>query len=131
MTPAQPPFPTASNLPFQPETGSQTSTLMSESLLGASVAVTRQKDGSSEKTPAVGPRPCRPPTGGANAPAATVCASVIVVFGSFSDVRLSQAAALAALTLSGAASGVATSRIPRPPMTARTCLTIEGSLLMQ
>ena len=40
--PAYPPFPVPSNLSFQPDAGSQTSTLMSESLVGVSVAVTLQ-----------------------------------------------------------------------------------------
>ena len=43
--PAQPPLPTAWNLPFQSAAGSQTSTLMSESLVGLSVAATRQNSG--------------------------------------------------------------------------------------
>src|SRR5262245_22602727 len=41
MLPAQPPFPTPCSLPFHPSTGSHTSTLMSESLDGLSVPVTR------------------------------------------------------------------------------------------
>src|ERR1041385_4090681 len=44
MTPAHPPLPTASNLPFQ-SFGSQISTLMSESAEGVSVAATRQNSG--------------------------------------------------------------------------------------
>jgi hypothetical protein len=56
MTPAQPPLPTAWNLPFHAVSaaaapsargaGSQTSILMSESLVGVSVAATRQNAGS-------------------------------------------------------------------------------------
>src|SRR3954465_4658296 len=42
MTPAHPPLPTAWNLPFQFSAGSQTSTAMSESADGFSVAATRQ-----------------------------------------------------------------------------------------
>ncbi len=45
MLPAQPPLPTPWNLPFQPEAGIHTSTLMSESDEGVSVALTRQKAG--------------------------------------------------------------------------------------
>jgi len=45
MTPAQPPLPTAWNLPFHPVVGNQISTLMSESLVGVNVAATRQKSG--------------------------------------------------------------------------------------
>ena len=46
MVPAHPPLPTACSLLFQPEDGSQTSTLMSESDEGVNVALTRQKAGS-------------------------------------------------------------------------------------
>ena len=41
------PFPTAWYFPFQPSDGIQTSTLMSESSVGVSVADTRQNAGSS------------------------------------------------------------------------------------
>jgi len=44
MEPAQPKLPAPISFPFQPESGSQTSILMSESPLGLSVAATRQKD---------------------------------------------------------------------------------------
>src|SRR5262245_3700492 len=64
MVPAQPPLPTASNLPFQPDAGSQISTLMSESLVGISVAVTRQNAGRVAYGLAPPPRP-----GCTNAPA--------------------------------------------------------------
>ena len=47
MLPFQPPLPTARNLPFQPDAGSQTSILMSESAVGLSVAATRQNAGRS------------------------------------------------------------------------------------
>src|SRR3569832_1769944 len=43
--PAQPKLPTPRNLPFQPATGNQTSTLKAESLLGLSMAATRQNAG--------------------------------------------------------------------------------------
>ena len=46
MVPAHPPLPTAWNFPFQPDAGSQTSILMSESPDGVSVAATRQNAGS-------------------------------------------------------------------------------------
>src|SRR5580765_2384882 len=72
MLPAHAPLPTASSFPFQPDAGSQTSILMSESAEGVSVAATRQKDGRLAKTFA--PRPPRP--GAVNAPGATICASV-------------------------------------------------------
>src|SRR5688572_19807544 len=90
MFPFQPPLPTAWNLPFQPDAGSQTSILMSDSLEGVSVAATRQKAGRSLN----GLPPPRP-AGAVNAPAATGCAIVIVASGSFNDDRLSQVAALA------------------------------------
>jgi len=61
MAPDQPPFPTARYLPFQPETGSHTSILISESGVGWSVAATRHYAG----VPA----------------AALTCGSAIVVLG--------------------------------------------------
>ena len=113
MVPAQPPLPTAWNLPFHPDEGSHTSILMSESLLGVSVAATRQKAGSAANAWAAAPPrppaaarpsggawpsaprwPPAPPrfaTGGVNAPAATVWAAVMVVFGSARADRLSHA----------------------------------------
>src|SRR5437588_574727 len=73
MNPAQPPLPTDCSLPFHPETGSQTSILISESLEGLSFAATRQNAGSLlyAETPAAGD-PLGP--GGINSPAATTCA---------------------------------------------------------
>ena len=85
IEPAHPPFPTAWYFPFHPDAGSHTSTLMSESDVGLIVAATRQKAGS--VLYACPPPP--PPAGGENAPAATDCAIVIVVSGSFSADRLS------------------------------------------
>src|SRR3954471_22608395 len=101
MLPAHPPFPTASSLPFQPEpaapepcaeAGIHTSTLISESLDGLSVAAMRQNDGRSAN--GFAPRP-RAGAGGVKPPGATVCAIVIVVFGRFSAARLSHPAACA------------------------------------
>src|SRR5712691_7676439 len=103
MVPAHPPLPTAWNLPFQPDAGIRTAILMSESLVGFSVAATGHNAGTSRNTPAA-PRPPRA-AGGANSPAATGCASVRVVSGNASDARLSQVAAAAA---AGADSTVAT-----------------------
>src|SRR5216683_3085652 len=93
MTPAHPPLPTAWNFPFHPEAGSHTSILMSESVVGASVAATRQNAGrlANGPGPTPGPRPARP-AGGVNCPAATGCAMVIVECGSASAARLSQVA---------------------------------------
>src|SRR2546425_5622639 len=94
MFPVQPPFPLASNLPFQLEAGSQTSILISESVDGRNVAATRQNSGRSRST-AAGPPAPRAPAGGVKAPAAMVCASVIVLSGNFRPARLSHDAARA------------------------------------
>src|SRR5258708_34416342 len=72
MLPAKPPLPIPWYFPFQPAAGIQTSSLMSESLVGLISAVTRQKAGNSLKV--AGARPA----GGSNAPAATNCAEVVV-----------------------------------------------------
>src|SRR6266545_3597698 len=90
MTPAQPPLPTAWNLPFQPLPGSQTSTLISESLEGVSVADTRQNSG--RFWYGLAPAPDRSP-GVENVPAGTSCAAVMVVSFKASFARLSQGAA--------------------------------------
>src|SRR5437867_8378614 len=95
MFPFHPPFPTASNFPFQFDAGSQTSILISESPVGFNVAAIRQNAGRSLNC-APPPRP--PPPAGANAPAATACADVTVVSGSFSEERLSHGAADAGRT---------------------------------
>src|SRR6202795_1621966 len=92
IVPAQPPLPADSNLPFHPDAGSQTSILISESVVGFKVAATRQNAGRSLKATTGGGPPAVPP-GGANSPAATGCASVIVVFGRANDARLPQVAA--------------------------------------
>ena len=52
IAPLNAPLPTAWNLPFHPDAGNQTSILMSESLVGFSVAATRQNAGSAVKSPA-------------------------------------------------------------------------------
>src|SRR5580658_7299123 len=96
MTPAQPPLPTASYFWFQSAAGSQTSILISESLDGLRVAVTRQNAGRSLYGFAPGPRPPPRPfgfAGSVNAPAATLCALLIVASGKLSDARLSQVVA--------------------------------------
>src|SRR5688572_10254328 len=71
MVPAQPPLPTARNLPFQFSAGSHSSISMCESEDGVSVTATRQWAGSSVPAP---PRP-RPVV---DAPAATDSTAVIV-----------------------------------------------------
>src|SRR5271157_1698659 len=88
MAPLQPPLPTASNFPFQPDAGIQTSILMLESWLGARVAATRQKAGRLRMGWGA--------PGGVKSPAATDWAEVILVSGSDSEARLSQEAAAAA-----------------------------------
>src|SRR5437773_1312296 len=89
MAPPHPPFPTAWNFPFQPEAGIQTSILMSESLVGLSVAATRQNAGRLlNASPCAAPRPPSA-AGGINEPAATDSASEIVVLGSACELRLS------------------------------------------
>jgi hypothetical protein len=72
--------------------GIHTSILMSESVDGFNVAATRQNAGSCLKSAAGSASP-RPVTGDENAPAATDCANVIVVFGNESGWSLSQTAA--------------------------------------
>src|SRR6187397_3392954 len=95
ILPFHPPLPVAWNLPFHPEEGSQTSTLMSESGDGLSIAATRQNAGRSvncappPRPVAVAPPPRPPPCGGVNAPAATDCAIVMVASGSLSDESIS------------------------------------------
>ena len=89
--PFHPPLPTAWNFPFQPEEGSHTSTLMSESLDGVSVAVTRQNAGSLANTVAGPPGAGAP--GGVNVPGATCCAVVIFALGRLSVAIDSQVAA--------------------------------------
>jgi hypothetical protein len=74
-------------LPFQFALGAQTSNLISESLVGLITPATRQKAGNSLYGVA------EPPAGGANAPAATDCAVVIVVLGSFNADSSSHVAA--------------------------------------
>jgi hypothetical protein len=92
MDPSNPPLPTAWNLPFQFASGIHTSTLISESGDGLNVAATRQNAGSCLKM-AFGCADPRPVAGGENAPAATDCANVIVVFGHDKASRLSHVAA--------------------------------------
>src|SRR3979490_432122 len=76
IAPLNAPLPTAWNLPFQPDAGSQTSILISESLVGVSVAATRQNAGSGVKSPD------SPRASGVNAPACTEAATVMVARGS-------------------------------------------------
>src|SRR5688572_24338579 len=124
MTPAQPPLPTAWYLPFQPVAGSQTSTLMSESADGASVAATRQCAGSiragaagAPPLPAAGAAGGGPPArpGGTNGPAGTSSVDVIVVLASFSDFKSAHGvAASAGAAMSNAAAVRTPFRITAP-----------------
>src|SRR5512137_392621 len=92
MEPAKPPLPWLRYLPFHPATGIHTSILMLESAAGLISAAMRQNAGSSLKIAGFGIG-----LGSSNAPAATVCAEVIVVSGSFRLPRLSQGTACAGI----------------------------------
>jgi hypothetical protein len=85
-------LPTDCSFPFHPlpglASGSQTSILISESATGVSVAATRQNAGRFRKD--WGCLPLGAGKGEVNAPAATVSAVVMVVFFSFTAVKLSQ-----------------------------------------
>ena len=78
------------NFPFQPDAGSHTSILISESLVGVSVAATRQNSGSLAKTGSGPDDPCVP--GGTNAPGAICWAIVTFAFGNVSAAMDSQVA---------------------------------------
>jgi hypothetical protein len=78
-------------LRFQLLAGSQISTLMSESLLGVSVAETRQNSGRSLY--GLPPRGEPAPPGSVNCLAGTVCAAVILPSGKAKAARLSHDAA--------------------------------------
>src|SRR5213594_399066 len=86
MAPAKPPLPMPWNLPFQPELGIQTSSLISESLEGFSVMDTRQKAGTSLRSGG--------PSGGLNGPGGTDCAALTAPPASLSVDRLSHVAAV-------------------------------------
>src|SRR4030042_4468129 len=96
MLPAHTPLPMPTSLPFQFSAGIQTSILISESGVGVSVGVTRQKAGAVLKTDIIPSPPIiGPPAGGVNWPAATRDAEVIFPSGRSRDARLSQGAAAA------------------------------------
>ena len=98
MDPANPPFPTPSKSPFQPDAGIQIS-IFTE---GATVSCTLQKAGTSmvlgvagmpgpSGTAATGARATAPAAAvGLNGPAGTDVTAVIVVSGNFKDCKLSQ-----------------------------------------
>src|SRR5262245_2027336 len=91
MTPAYPPPPTPSNLPFHPVAGIHTSTR----ICGATVSCTRQNDGTGSGAPARAAGTGG--VGGANGPSCTSVAAVIVASGSLSEARLSHGCAAAAM----------------------------------
>jgi hypothetical protein len=80
IAPPNPPFPTPSNFPFHPEAGIHTSIPISESLVGVSIAATRQNAGIFSNTS---------PLGAVKVPAGIHCAAVIVASGSLSEARFS------------------------------------------
>src|SRR5690349_5526020 len=90
MLPVQPPLPTAWKRPFQPVlptapsargSGSHTSILMSESLVGVSVAATRQNAGAAAKKRRAAGAGGGAGRGGTNVPAATGSAALTVICG--------------------------------------------------
>src|SRR5438128_10373986 len=81
MEPANPPLPTPWNLPFQPDPGSHTSSLISESLDGFSTSETRQN----AAVTSIGRL-----SGGVNEPAATDCALEMAALGNATLARSSQ-----------------------------------------
>src|SRR5689334_3350500 len=77
MVPAKPPLPMPRNRPFQFVDGIHTSIAIDESALGDATACTRQNAGSDFNIVAA----CGgAPSGGGNAPAATIAADVIFTF---------------------------------------------------
>src|SRR5580698_2197852 len=96
MFPAQAPLPTDSSFPFHPDVGIQISILMSESLVGFSVAATRQMAGRFPKFGGAAPgKVGTAPADNVSCPASTACAKVIVACGRASLAKLSQGVAAA------------------------------------
>src|SRR5262245_46598384 len=93
MLPAKPPLPTPRKFPFQPSMGSQTSNLISESLVGLITPTTLRKAGKLLKGSV--PGSTNVPAGGLNAPAATVSTDTIVVLGSLRSASGSRVCAVA------------------------------------
>src|SRR5690349_1119067 len=87
MLPQKPPQPACRYLPFQPDSGSQTSKRIDESLVGAEVPATRQNGGRLVIAVAE--------PGGVNDPVVMLWAAVIVVFGSASADRSEHGSAAA------------------------------------
>src|SRR5262245_46723002 len=93
MLPAKPPLPTPRKFPYQPSIGSQTSNLISESLVGLITPTTLRKAGKPLKGSV--PGNTNAPAGGLNAPAATVSTETIAVFGSLRSASGSRVCAVA------------------------------------
>ena len=93
MTPARPLLPTDWSLPFQLDADSHTSILISESVEGVNVAVTRQNAG--RRLNYCPPMPAPSGAGGAKAPAATFFADVMFLCGGEILAKLSQDVAIA------------------------------------
>src|SRR5262249_36490923 len=85
MLPAHPPFPTCVYFPFQPDTGSHTANLMSESGVGLMTPFTSHRAG------AVGAVELWPPRGAEMGPSGTTTDEVTVVYGSFRSFNFSHA----------------------------------------
>src|SRR5213596_538483 len=81
MEPANPPLPTPWNLPFQPDAGSHTSSLMSESLDGLRTSETRQN----AAVTSIGRL-----SGGVNEPAATDCAQEVAAKAGKAEITISR-----------------------------------------
>src|SRR5438034_6103918 len=117
MFPAYPPLPVPSNRRFQPEIGIQTSTLISESLVGVNVAVTRQNGRTSWYVR---------PSGPVNVGPGTETADVITPSCNGTVISVSQVTAVA--TFTGATTLSATKRHARivfmvpPPVSAAELL---------
>src|SRR5687767_446348 len=101
MVPAQPPFPTPANLPFQFSRGIQTSNAMCESDVGRISPVTRQNGGRFRSESGA--------PGGVNAPRVTRSADAIVVFSSFTVASCSHCVGAAVVTRAGRVQASATS----------------------
>src|SRR5262245_41880260 len=100
MLPAKPPLPTPRKFPFQPSVGSQTSNLISESLVGLIAPTTLRKAGRLLNGSV--PGNTNEPAGGLNAPAATVSTDAIATFGSLRSASGSRTCAPAVETAADA-----------------------------
>src|SRR5574339_572538 len=122
MDPLNAPLPTACNLPFQPDAGNQTSILISDSLVGFSVAAIRQNEGKALIASAFSW------TGDVNAPASTLSASVMVAPGSLS---FDNAPHDPAAPRGERATAAATANDPSAPTTTRTAVACRSGARIQ